>query len=77
MTRGLLAVAVAVPGSARAERIDANADAGGPIAMLWSIEVAEQHCASGKTAWRIEAYGRGGRVPVVLIDAGCRGVGRG
>ena len=127
----------------RAERINANGDAGGPIAMLWSIEtysdtvyaegprgaaaptqirivppdgdpteprptrtldpaanvgvcpnerppfgttwwsgivphdMAEQLRASGQTAWRLEAYGRMGWVPVVLIDSGCRGVGRG
>ena len=127
----------------RAERINANADAGGPIALLWSIEsysdilymegprgaaaptqirivrpggdateprptrtldpavnvgvclkerpplgttwwsgtvpheLAEQLRSTGQTAWSFEALGRAGWVWVVLIDSGCRGVGRG
>jgi hypothetical protein len=141
-----LAEALVKPGpleQLRAERINANGDAGGPIAMLWSVEsysdivyaqgprgaaaptqiriispdggvmeprptrtldpavntgvcpnerpplgttwwsgavpheMAEQLRSSGQTAWRIEAYGRMGWVPVVLIDSGCRGIGRG
>ena len=126
----------------RAEWLNANADAGGPIAMLWSVEsysdvlytegprgaaaptqirivgpdggateprptrtldpavnvgvcpnerpplgttwwsgivpheLAEQLRSSGQTTWRLEALGRAGWVRVVLIDSGCRGVGR-
>ena len=126
----------------RAERINANSDAGGPIGMLWSVEtytdilylegprgaaaptqirivgpdgaateprptvtldpavhvgvcnerpplgtswwsglvpheLAEQLRSSGDTAWRLEALGGKGWVPVVLFDSGCRAFGRG
>jgi hypothetical protein len=127
----------------RADRINANADAGEPVAMLWSVEsysdvlmvegprgaaaptqvrvvgpdggastalptqtldpavhigvcpqerpplgtswwsglvphdMADQLRSTGRTAWRLEAYVRERWVPVVLIDSGCRGFGRG
>lgn len=127
----------------RADRINANADAGEPIAMLWSIEtysdllsvegprgaaapaqvrivrpdggasaalpartldpavhigvcsqerpplgttwwsgqvpreMAEQLRSTGRTAWGLQAYVRERWVGVVLIDSGCRGIGRG
>lgn len=127
----------------RADRINGNADAGEPIAMLWSIEtysdllyvegprgaaapamvrilrpdgnastamptrtldpavnigvcpqerpplgttwwsgvapreMAEQLRSTGQTTWRLEAYVRERWVNVILIDSGCRGVGRG
>lgn len=126
-----------------ADRINANADAGEPIAMLWSIEtysdllsvegprgaaapaqirvvrpdggastamptrtldpvvyigvcpqerpplgttwwsgtvpreMAEQLRSTGQTTWHLEAYVRERWVGVVLIDSGCRGIGRG
>jgi hypothetical protein len=39
--------------------------------------MAEQLRATGVTTWHFEAYVRDHWVSVVLIDSGCRGMGRG